>query len=131
MLSIIAAGLALLGLVDFADLRGFEPDFRPEPAGRRGVLALIFTAQLRVSIRTIGRGGQLQKGKLADFQVPAQRNGQPGQVAQLQGEIALPARIDEPGRGVDDQSYGNQVGGCSRLCCGSPANCRAGSNARI
>ena len=74
-----------------------------------------------MAVGTGRRSGQLHEGNLGDFHIPVQGDGQAGQVAQLQGELALPARIHEPGRGMDDQSQpaqgafalqpGHQVGG--------------------
>ena len=73
-------------------------------AGSGQGLTLVFTPQRFGAVEPFRRGGQCQEGYLTNFHAVIEGYGQPGQVAQLQGQVPLPARVHEAGCGMDNQS---------------------------
>src|SRR6478735_4146194 len=74
-------------------------------AARRGAaLALVLRALLRAPVRVLGRGGHLEEADLADLHARVQRDRQVRDVAQLEGQVTIPACVDEAGRRVDEQA---------------------------
>ena len=52
----------------------------------------------------------LQEADLADLHARVDGDGQVGHVRELEGEVAVPAGVHEPGRGVDEQAQAPQGG---------------------
>src|SRR4029450_13561612 len=85
------------------------------------ILTLVVGRQPRGAVWTLCGACQLVEHQLAYWGAQRQLEGSAGQVLQLQGDRAPEAWVDEPGRGVDDQTLpgprrlavhlGYQVGG--------------------
>ena len=84
------------------------PPFCDAPAGvevavrgRRGRcrLALVLGAQLLAAVRPFDRAGHGEEADLADLHAEVERDGQVGDVGQLERQGALPARVDIARRG--------------------------------
>lgn len=74
-------------------------------AGSRGErLALVLGAELRSAVEMLSRRREAQKGDLPDLHTVVERDGQVGDVAQLQRQLAPPARVDVARRRVDEQA---------------------------
>ena len=62
-------------------------------AGRRVLLALVFTAKLGRTIESFSRGSESQVRDLADLHAVVKSDRQRGNVAQLKSEMTLPAGV--------------------------------------
>ena len=70
--------------------------------GRLG-LALVLRAELGRAVRPLDRARHLEEADLADPHPEVERDRQVGDVGQLEGQVALPARVDVAGGRVDEQ----------------------------
>src|ERR1700690_1089260 len=73
---------------------------------RRGGLALtlVLRPEPGAPVGPLDRAGHPEEADLADPHALVERDGQAPDVRQLEGEVALPARIDIAGRGVDQEA---------------------------
>ena len=62
----------------------------------------------------VRRGGHLEEADLADLHARVNGDGQVGHVGELQGEVAVPSGVDEPGRRVDQQARAGRGRTCPR-----------------
>src|SRR5271166_902724 len=87
---------------------GFAPRSAAEIVGvtarGRPPLALILGAEAGRTVGPVGRRGHLQEADLADLHAGIEGDRKVGDVRELQGQVAVPSGIDEPGGGVDEQA---------------------------
>ena len=91
------------------------------PAGGRAPLTLVLRLEPVRTVGVVGRRGHLEKADLADLHTRVDRDGQVGDVGELEGEVTVPTGVDEAGRRVDEETEpaerglaleaGHQVGG--------------------
>src|SRR4051812_46702797 len=70
----------------------------------RAPLALVLRPDTLRAVRQGGGGGHAQEGDLADLHPRIERDRQVGNVGQLEGEMAIPARVDESRGGMNEQA---------------------------
>ena len=76
----------------------------PVAARRRPALALVLRADRRRAVRRRGRLGHLHEGDLPDLHAGIDRDREVRDVRELERHVAVPARVDEAGRRVDEQA---------------------------
>ena len=79
------------------------PEVLEVPARRRPPLVLVLRAELARSVRSVGRSGHPEEGDLADLHLRIDGDRQVRDVRELQGEVAVEARVDEPRGRVDQE----------------------------
>src|SRR5205814_5786013 len=80
---------------------GFE--VLPVAAGGGALLALVLRAEALGAVRRLRRLGQLDERELADLHPVVDRDREVRDVGELERDVPVPARVDEPGRGVNEQ----------------------------
>src|SRR6266545_6713296 len=88
--------------------RASAPDATPlevpmVQAGGRVALPAVLAADPRVAVADLDRRAQPLEADLADLHAVVQGDRQVGDVRQLQRQVALPARVHEPGRRVNEE----------------------------
>ena len=72
-------------------------------AGRRAPLALVLRSRGPAAIGVLGGSRHLEEGDLTDLHARVERDRQRRHVGQLEGEVAVPARVDKACGRVDQQ----------------------------
>src|SRR5699024_10937000 len=76
----------------------------PVATGSRSPLALILRTNRSGAIRYVGVRGHRHEADLADLHARIERDRQRRDVRQLEGDVAVPAGVDEPGGRMDQQA---------------------------
>src|SRR6266511_3760548 len=76
----------------------------PVAARGRALLSLVLRAERAGTVRRFSRLGQLREGELSVLHSVVDRDREIGHVRELERDVAVPAGVDEPCRGVDEQS---------------------------
>src|SRR5690348_15086291 len=80
------------------------PEVLVVAARRRPALTLVLRPGRAAPVRVLGGRGHLQERDLADLHLGVDRDRKVRDVRQLEREVAVPSRVDEPGRRVDEQA---------------------------
>ena len=67
-------------------------------------MVLVFAAEFSGAVEAVGGCGESEVGDLADLHAMVEGDGQLGYVAELKGEVALPAWVDVASGGVDEEA---------------------------
>src|ERR1039458_530820 len=78
------------------------------PTGRRATLSGVLRAEALRSVGAIGRRRHLEEADLADLHARIERDRQIRDVRQLQGDVSVPAGVDESGGRMDDEAQSSE-----------------------